>query len=52
MRKLWLQNLHIDQQNLSWCLFMARCAANQNMLAEVSRSMNQPQSASKLVRQI
>lgn len=51
MHKLQLPNLHIDQQDLSQCLFMARCAANQNMLAKLSRSVNQPQSASKLVLQ-
>lgn len=51
MHKLWLQNLHIDQQDSSRYLFMAGCSANQNIIAKLSRSINQPQSASKLVLQ-
>lgn len=51
MHKLWLQNLHIDQQDSSRYLFMAGCSANRNIIAKLSRSMNQPQSASKLVLQ-
>lgn len=51
MHKLWLQNLHIDQQESSQYLSMARHAANQNILAKLSRSVNQPQSALKPVLQ-
>lgn len=42
----WFQNQPIDQQDLSRCLFMARL---RTMPAKLPRSMNQPQSASKLV---